>query len=115
MTRAPARTTGYPPDPQEPRPQAQRTVEPRRLAPPATSVEAIPKASPTAPSHQAAHSPVSAADPPPLRADGVPALTSPHPRHCEDGRKMAFTPPRTRFSTLPAKQGLYDPADEKDA
>ncbi|GAA0414764.1 glutamate synthase large subunit [Leifsonia naganoensis] len=28
---------------------------------------------------------------------------------------MAFTPPRTRFSTLPAKQGLYDPADEKDA
>jgi glutamate synthase (NADPH/NADH) large chain len=28
---------------------------------------------------------------------------------------MAFTPPRTRFSTLPAKQGLYDPAAEKDA
>lgn len=28
---------------------------------------------------------------------------------------MAFTPPHTRFSTLPAKQGLYDPADEKDA
>ncbi|UAJ77924.1 glutamate synthase large subunit [Leifsonia sp. ZF2019] len=28
---------------------------------------------------------------------------------------MAFTPPHTRFSTLPAKQGLYDPAEEKDA
>ncbi|MFF2051985.1 glutamate synthase large subunit [Leifsonia sp. NPDC058194] len=28
---------------------------------------------------------------------------------------MAFTPPRTRFSTLPAQQGLYDPAHEKDA
>ncbi len=28
---------------------------------------------------------------------------------------MALTPPHTRFSTLPAKQGLYDPAEEKDA
>ena len=28
---------------------------------------------------------------------------------------MALTPPRSRFNTLPAKQGLYDPAHEKDA
>ncbi len=28
---------------------------------------------------------------------------------------MALTPPHTRFGTLPGKQGLYDPAHEKDA
>ncbi|MDN4615442.1 glutamate synthase large subunit [Leifsonia sp. F6_8S_P_1B] len=28
---------------------------------------------------------------------------------------MALTPPHHRFGTLPGKQGLYDPADEKDA
>ncbi|MFE4469139.1 glutamate synthase large subunit [Leifsonia sp. NPDC056824] len=28
---------------------------------------------------------------------------------------MAVTPPHSRFSTVPGKQGLYDPADEKDA
>ena len=28
---------------------------------------------------------------------------------------MALTPPHSRFGTIPAKQGLYDPAAEKDA
>src|SRR6478609_3116347 len=44
-----------------------------------------------------------------------PHPTSPHPRHCEDGRQMALTPPHSRFGALPGKQGLYDPAHEKDA
>src|SRR3954470_21828842 len=41
--------------------------------------------------------------------------TSPHPRHCEDGRQMALKPPHSRFGTVPGPQGLYDPAHEKDA
>src|ERR1700712_2523336 len=28
---------------------------------------------------------------------------------------MALKPPHTRFGSFPAKQGLYDPADERDA
>src|SRR5829696_8552408 len=28
---------------------------------------------------------------------------------------MSLTPPHSRFGTVPAAQGLYDPADERDA